>query len=123
MHINAFSRQLRRSQDIDIKNRPTYLTYVAHEQPIDDEVQQQLNNDVVQEHSTTIASVHAATSATQEEIELAKKLKDSDPRAKPVVTEQKIWRPQVISQYKEPDCFPDPSSDLEVIFKDYGKPL
>jgi len=123
MHITAFTRQLRRSQDIDIQNRPTYLTYVARKQPIDGNVQLQLTDNVAPEQSMKNASVHAATSATKEEIERAQKLKDSDPRAKPVVTERKIWRPQVTSQYKEPDCIPDPSSDLEIIFKDYGKPL
>ena len=34
-----------------------------------------------------------------------------------------MWRPQVTSQYKEPDCIPDPLGDLEILHKEYGKPL
>jgi hypothetical protein len=68
-------------------------------------------------------SVFAASSATKEEEEVARKLRDKDPKAQPVETERKIWRPKVTSQYMEPDCIPDPNGDLEILFKDYGKPI
>ena len=68
--------------------------------------------------------VFAASSATKEEVELGKKLRASGAdQTRPVETSRKIWRPQVTSEYKEPDCIPDPTSDLEILFKDYGKPL
>jgi len=60
----------------------------------------------------------AASSATEEEIKKAK-----ENRSVPVKPSRRIWRPQVTSQYKEPDCIPDPMSDLEILFKDFGKPL
>jgi hypothetical protein len=52
----------------------------------------------------------------------AKKRREIE-KSKPVKTERRIWRPQVTSQYKEPDCIPDPLSDLEILYKDFGKPL
>ena len=65
----------------------------------------------------------AASSATAAEEAAAKELRNSDPSARPVEVERRIWRPQVTSQYKEPDCIPDPLSDLEILFENYGKPL
>ena len=65
----------------------------------------------------------AASSATAEEEAQARALQESDKKAKTVEVERKIWRPQVTSQYKEPDCIPDPLSDLEILYKEYGKPL
>ena len=29
----------------------------------------------------------------------------------------------MISKYEEPDCIPDPLGDLEILHKDYGKPI
>jgi hypothetical protein len=64
----------------------------------------------------------AASAATQEELDEAKRRREIE-KSKPVKTERRIWRPQVTSQYKEPDCIPDPMSDLEILYKDFGKPL
>ena len=74
---------------------------------------------------STTPSTHslAASSATKAEEELAKKLAESDSKAKPVVTDKRPWRPQVTSEYQEPECFPDPLSDMHIIFQDYGKSL
>ena len=65
----------------------------------------------------------AATSATREEIEKGEKMRALDRNSKPVETGRKIWRPQATSQYQEPDCIPDPLSDLEILHKDHGKSL
>ena len=68
--------------------------------------------------------VLAASSATQEEVELGKRLRASGKdKSQPVETARRVWRPQVTSEYKEPDCIPDATSDLEVLYKEYGKPL
>ena len=75
------------------------------------------------EYFTKEFAVHAASAATKEELEQAKKLREAAPGTKPVETERKIWRPQVTSQYREPDCIPDPSSDMEILYKDFGKPI
>jgi hypothetical protein len=64
----------------------------------------------------------AASAATKEELEAAAKRRKLE-NSKPVKTERRIWRPQVTSQYQEPDCVPDPLGDLEILFKEYGKPL
>ena len=64
----------------------------------------------------------AASAATQEELDEAKKRREIE-KSKPVETARRVWRPQVTSQYKEPDCIPDPLSDLEILYKDFGKPL
>ena len=72
----------------------------------------------------TAPLVLAASSATKEEIEQGKKRRSSSgDKTQPVETSKRIWRPQVTSEYKEPDCIPDPTSDLEVLYQDYGKPL
>jgi RNase H-like domain found in reverse transcriptase/Integrase zinc binding domain/Reverse transcriptase (RNA-dependent DNA polymerase) len=67
--------------------------------------------------------IFAASSATKEEEERAAKLSTLDPKAKPVHVEKRLWRPQVTSQYKEPDCIPDSTSDLEILYKDYGNTI
>jgi hypothetical protein len=64
------------------------------------------------------APVFAASAATRKEIEDAKQM-----NIKPVSPQKRVWRPQVTSDYKEPDCIPDELSDLEVLYKDFGKPL
>jgi hypothetical protein len=74
------------------------------------------------QHFLAQASVHAASAATKTELEQAQKLRELT-HTKPVKTERKIWRPQVTSRYREPDCIPDPSSDMEILYKDFGKPL
>ena len=72
-------------------------------------------------NTTVIPQVFAASSATKEEIELGKK-QASDTKSQPVETSRRIWRPQVTSEYKEPDCVPDVLSDMEILYKDDGKP-
>ena len=62
----------------------------------------------------------AASAATAQEIAQANKRNDN---TKPVQPPRRVWRPQVASQYKEPDCIPDPLADLEVLYRDYGKSL
>ena len=64
----------------------------------------------------------AASAATQQELEEAKARREKE-GSKPVQTDRRIWRPQVTSQYKEPDCIPDPMGELEVLYGDHGKPL
>lgn len=64
----------------------------------------------------------AASAATQDELDEAKKRREIE-KSKPVETERRVWRPQVTSQYKEPDCIPDPLGDLDILYKDFGKPL
>ena len=64
----------------------------------------------------------AATAATPEEIEESKRRREKE-NSKPIEPTRRMWRPQVTSQYKEPDCIPDPLGDLEILHKDYGKPL
>lgn len=59
----------------------------------------------------------AASVATKEEIDAARE------KGGTVQADRRLWRPQVTSRYKEPDCVPDPLGDMEVLFKDYGKPL
>ena len=73
-------------------------------------------------HFYAQTSVYAASAATKTELEEAQKLRDLT-HTKPVKTERKIWRPQVTSRYREPDCIPDPSSDMEILYRDFGKPL
>ena len=70
--------------------------------------------------SDVIPKAFAASAATKEEVEMGEKQRGN---TKPIETAKRIWRPQVTSEYKEPDCIPDPTSDLEVLYKDYGKPL
>ena len=62
----------------------------------------------------------AASAATSREIEEAKKNMGN---TKPVEPGKRVWRPQVTSEYKEPDCVPDPLGDLEILYKEFGKPL
>ena len=64
----------------------------------------------------------AASAATQKELDEAKARREKE-GSKPVETDRRIWRPQVTSKYKEPDCIPDPMGDLEILFKEHGKPL
>ena len=64
----------------------------------------------------------AASSATKAEIEEAKQRAKKE-KVKPVQPDRRIWRPKVASQYEEPDCFPDATEDLEILYKNFGKPL
>jgi ribosomal protein L21E len=66
--------------------------------------------------------VFAAAAATREELEEARKKMKLE-KSKPIEPDRRIWRPQVASKYMEPDCIPDPLSDLEILYKEYGKPL
>ena len=65
----------------------------------------------------------AASAATKEEVERAQQRRAAGDTSNPVETSKRIWRPQVTSEYKEPDCIPDPLGDMEILYKDYGKPL
>ena len=77
-----------------------------------------INNNKVSTNTTVYS--FAASAATQEEIEQAK---IRDDHTKPVEPSRRIWRPQVTSLYEEPDCIPDPLSDLEILYKEFGKPI
>ena len=76
------------------------------------------------EHSVTGREVKtfAASSATKEEIAKSKARRESG-KEKSIKPSRRIYRPKVTSQYEEPDCFPDATSDLEILFKDYRKPI
>jgi hypothetical protein len=105
--------QNRQSTAQPISGSPvSYSTYVS---PIYNPLRSTLNSSVTR--------IFAASSATKEEEERAAQLSAIDPKAKPVHVEKRIWRPQVTSQYKEPDCIPNATSDLEILFKEYGKPI
>ena len=64
----------------------------------------------------------AATAATPEELAAAKQRREQE-NSKPIQPDRRVWRPQVTSQYREPDCIPDPLGDLEILHKQCGKPL
>jgi hypothetical protein len=64
----------------------------------------------------------AATSASEEE-QARSKLRDGKfpDGTKPVVVEKRVWRPQVKSQYVEPETDIDPSESLDFLYKNAGK--
>ena len=64
----------------------------------------------------------AASAATKADLEEAKR-RAADGKVKPVQPERRMWRPKMASQYEEPDCIPDAMGDLEILYKDFGKPL
>ena len=66
----------------------------------------------------TDTTVLAASAATQEEIESAKKRYDDG--SKPVMTEKRPYRPKLASLYEEPAYLPDDDDTLEVLYRNGG---
>lgn len=76
----------------------------------------------LQQETTTSTKVMAASAAKPEEVQAAKAAAKKQ-GTKPVQPDRRIWRPKVASKYEEPDCFPDATANLEILYKNYGKPL
>ena len=104
--IASFTQQQRYAKAVKTASATTYTTYRLPTL-----------------RDTLKTSVLAASSATKADEKAAQRWKETDPKSKPVETGRKFWRPQVTSKYREPDCIPDPLGDLEILYKDYGKPI
>jgi hypothetical protein len=64
----------------------------------------------------------AATSATAEEEELAKKGRHPD-GSRSVEVPKRVWRPRISAVYEEPEDILDTSGDLDWLFNDNGKAI
>ena len=62
--------------------------------------------------------VLAASAATKEEVEAARKRTDDG--SKPVTTEKRPYRPKPASRYEEPEYLPDDDDTLEVLYRNGG---